>query len=223
MCWSIVRGYGMDEVKRWFYEARVDEAAMNLIRHGFNAIKVPDRLTACSEMLKRIPPTKTVGVGGSVTIRETGILDRLRKQGTTLYDHWDQGLEPGESLKVRRDQLSCDLFLTSANAVTLSGEIVNADGFCNRISSMAFGPKEVIMVVGRNKIVKDVPAALARIKEVAAPMNARRFGLKPPCAQLGRCVDCDSPDRICRGTLILERKPFATEILIVMIQEDLGY
>ncbi|RPJ10742.1 MAG: lactate utilization protein [Deltaproteobacteria bacterium] len=213
----------MDEIRKWFYETRADETVKNLRRHGFDALQVPDRSAACSEILKRIPSSKTVGIGGSVTVREIGILDKLKGQGNTLYDHWKEGLGPVESLKIRKAQQSCDLFLGSSNAVTMAGEIVSVDGFCNRISSMAFGPKEVILAVGRNKIVRDVPAALARIKEVAAPMNARRFGLNSPCVQAGRCVDCDSPERICRGTLILERKPFATEVLVVIVQEELGY
>jgi len=100
---------------------------------------------------------------------------------------------------------------------------VNIDGFCNRIAAMAFGPQEVIIVAGGNKIVKDVPEAISRIRNIAAPMNAKRFGADTPCAKLGRCVDCDSPQRICRGTLILERKPFATNILMMIVQEDLGY
>ncbi len=213
----------MDEIRKWYYETRTAETAKNLIRHGFDVLEVPDRAAACQELLKRIPPTKTVGVGGSVTIREIGIIERLKKQGNAVYDHWESGLDREESMNVRKAQLTCALFLSSSNAVTMTGEIVSMDGFCNRISSMAFGPGEVILVVGRNKIVKDVPAALARIREIAGPMNARRFGADTPCVKVGRCTDCDSPQRICRGTLILEREPFTTNILIIIVQEDLGY
>jgi len=213
----------MDEIRKWFYEARTDETVKNLVKHGFDALKVADRSAACSELLKRMPSDKTVGAGGSVTLRETGILDLLKKQGNTLYDHWEQGLGSDETLRIRKAQQSCDVFLSSANAVTLTGEIVNVDGICNRISSMAFGPKEVIIVAGRNKIVMDVPEAIARIKNIATPMNARRFGADTPCAESGRCMDCNSPQRICRGTLILERKPFATNMLVLIVQEDLGY
>ena len=214
----------MDEVRRWFDEARAEESAKNLMWHGFDVLKVPGRSTACDEMLKRIPPFRTVGVGGSVTIREVGILERLKEQGNTLYDHWTPGLSPEESLKIRKAQQSCDVYLTSANAITLEGEIVNVDGYCNRVSSMTFGCGEVIVIAGKNKLVRDVPEALQRIKNIAAPLNARRFGADTPCAKLGRCVDCDSPGRICRGTLILERRPFATKMLvIIVVHEDLGY
>jgi len=213
----------MDEVKRWFFDLKADEAIRNLTRHGFEAVAVPDRLSACKEMLRRIPRTKTVGVGGSVTIRETGILDKLKEQGNTLYDHWKPGIGIDESLEIRRAALSSDLYLGSSNAVTLAGEIVNIDGFCNRISSMAFGPKEVVIVVGKNKLVKDVPEAIARIKNVAAPLNAKRLGVDTPCVKTGRCMDCDSPQRICIGTLVLERRPIPTNMVVILVQEDLGY
>jgi hypothetical protein len=213
----------MDEIRRWFFEVRADETIKNLIKHEFEAIKVSDRLSAVDEIMKRIPPTKTIGVGGSVTLREIGIIDKLQEQGNVIYDHWKQGLSKEDSLRIRKMQQSSDVFLTSANAVTLNGEIVSIDGFGNRISSMMFGPKEVMIVTGYNKIVRDIPEAMNRIKTLAAPMNAKRFGADTPCARLGKCMDCDSPQRICRGTLIMERRPFATPTLVVIVMEDLGY
>jgi hypothetical protein len=213
----------MNEVRKWFYEIKVAETVKNLIKHGFDAIGLPDRSAACSEILKRIPSTKTVGFGGSMTVREIGLVSLLEKQGNILYDHWKQGLTQEESLRIRRSQQSSDVYITSANAITLSGEIVNIDGACNRISAMGFGPKEVIILAGRNKIVQDVSAGIARIKNEAAPLNARRLGLDLPCAKLGRCVECDSPQRICRGTLILERRPVLTNMLVIVVEEDLGY
>jgi len=213
----------MDEVRKRFYEVKVAEAVKNLIKHGFEAINVPDRSAACAEILRRIPSNKTVGLGGSVTLREIGLISLLEKQGNILYDHWKQGITQEESLRMRRAQQSSDVYITSANAITLSGEIVNIDGACNRTSAMGFGPQEVIILAGRNKIVQDVSAGIARIKNEAAPLNARRLGLDLPCAKLGRCVDCDSPERICRGTLILERRPFHTNMLVIVVEEDLGY
>ena len=213
----------MDEIRRWFFEVRADETIKNLIKHEFEAFRVSDRSAACLEILKRIPAIKTIGLGGSVTLRELGLIEELKARGNVLYDHWNEGISKEESLRTRKAQLSCDLFLSSSNAVTLTGEIVNIDGFCNRISSMAFGPQEVILVVGRNKIVKDVPEAIARIKNIAGPMNAKRFGADTPCAKVGRCMDCDSLQRICRGILILERKPFATKMLVILVGEELGF
>ena len=212
----------MDDSKR-VLKTKMDETVGNLVKHGFEAFGVSDRSTASSEILKRIPATKTVGLGGSVTIRELGLPDALTKRGNLLYDHWKPGLSGEESLRTRRAQLSCDVFISGANAITLNGEIVNVDGFGNRIAATVFGPGEVIIVAGMNKIVRDVPEALRRIKTIAAPMNAKRFGADTPCARLGQCVDCDSPQRICRGMLIMERKPFATPALVVLVMEDLGF
>ena len=213
----------MNEVRKWFYEIKASEAVKNLTKHGFETIKVPDRSVACTEILKRVPSNKTVGLGGSVTLREIGLISLLEKQGNILYDHWKQGITQEESLRIRRAQQSSDVYITSANAITLSGEIVNIDGACNRTSTMGFGPQEVIILAGRNKIVQDVSAGIARIKNEAAPLNARRLGLDLPCAKLGRCVECDSPQRICRGTLILERRPFLTNMLVIVVEEDLGF
>ena len=120
----------------------------NLIKHGFEAIKVSDRSAACNEILKRVPSNKTVGLGGSVTLREIGLISLLEKQGNVIYDHWKQGITQEESLRIRRAQQSSDVYITSANAITLSGEIVNIDGACNRISAMSFGPQEVIILAG---------------------------------------------------------------------------
>ena len=213
----------MDEIRRWFFEVRADETIKNLIKHEFEAIKVSERLSVVEEIMKRIPPTKTVGVGGSITLREIGIIDKLQEQGNVIYDHWKEGLSKEDPITIRKMQQSSDVFLTSANAVTSNGEIVSIDGFGNRISSMMFGPKEVMIVAGYNKIVQDIPEAMNRIKTLAAPMNAKRFGADTPCARLGKCMDCDSPQRICRGTLIMERRPFATPTLVVIVMADLGY
>jgi len=213
----------MDETKEWFYGTRVEEAVQNLVKHGFETIKVSDRSAACNEILKRVPSDKTVGIGGSVSLREIGLISMLEKQGNILYDHWKPGITQEESLRIRRSQQSCDVFITSSNAITVNGELVNIDAICNRVSAMIFGPKEVIIIAGRNKIVEDVPAAISRIKNFVAPMNAKRLGVDVPCAKLGRCVDCNSPNRICRVITIHERKPSLTDVLVILVAEELGY
>ena len=213
----------MDPNKQWWIEERAKKTIDKLVAHDFKAVYVKSKAEAVEEIWKHVTPNQTVGVGGSITIRDLGILERLEAQSHTIFDHWKPGISKEESLKIRKTQQSCDVFLTSANAITLNGEIVNIDGFCNRIAAMTFGPGEVIIVAGKNKIVKDLPEAIARIKDFVAPMNAKRFGADTPCAKTGRCVDCDSPQRICRGTLILERRPFGTDILVMIVMEDLGY
>jgi len=119
--------------------------------------------------------------------------------------------------------LSCDLFLSSSNAVTMNGELVNIDGAGNRVNSITYGPGKVILVSGYNKLVDDVQDAIKRIKNVVTPMNARRLKIDVPCAKTGKCSDCNSPQRMCRAMVILERKPLLTDILVILVGEELGY
>ncbi len=152
-----------------------------------------------------------------------GILERLEAQGNVLYNHWRPGLPKEEVLQIRKAQMTSDLFLSSTNAVTLNGELVNIDGVGNRVNSSVFGPGRVILVAGYNKIVDDVQEAIKRVKNVSAPLNARRLNIDVPCAKMGRCVDCNSPNRICRVIVIHERRPSLTDILIILVGEELGF
>jgi hypothetical protein len=119
--------------------------------------------------------------------------------------------------------MTSDLFLGSVNAVTMNGELVNIDGAGNRVNATVFGPGKVILVAGYNKIVEDVQEAVKRVRNVAAPMNAKRLDVDVPCAKLGKCVDCSSPNRICRVVVIHERRPLLTDMLIILVGEELGY
>jgi len=176
-------------------------------------------------ILKEVPPGAIVGVGGSVTIREMKILEDLRARGHKVLDHWEiprSALE--ESFQMRRAQQVCDVFLTSSNAITQDGQLVNTDGSGNRVNAMTFGPKKAIVVAGVNKIVANLEGALRRIKEIAVPLNCRRLNYSPPCIQAGKCVDCRIPQRVCRITTIIEWKPpFFADYLVILVGENLGY
>ncbi len=212
-----------ENIKRWYLQERAQRAVKALLKNGFDAIYVEDRRKARQEILKLIPEATSIGVGGSMTIREIGVLDDLAKRDHTIYDHWKPGLSPEEILGIRRAHLTCDVFLASCNAVTLEGELVSTDGIGNRVCAMTFGPKKVIIAAGANKVVKDLQAGLRRVKEVAAPHTLKESGLPIPCVQTGVCIDCDSPLRMCRATVILERKPLQTDITVVVIGEELGF
>jgi hypothetical protein len=213
----------MDPIKQWWVEEKAKKAIEKLESHDFKAVFVRDKKEAVEEIWKYITPKTKVGVGGSVTIRELGILERLEAQGNVLYNHWKAGLPKEEVLQIRKAQMTSDLFLSSTNAVTLNGELVNIDGVGNRVNSSVFGPGKVILVAGYNKIVDDVQEAIKRIKNVSAPLNARRLNIDVPCAKTGRCVDCNSPNRICRATVIHERRPSLTDTLIILVGEELGF
>src|SRR4030042_2454797 len=210
----------MDPIKQWWIEEKAKKAIEKLVAHDFKAIYVKTREEAGQEILKHITPKQRIGVGGSLTIRELGILEKLEAQGYTVYDHWKPGLSKERTLEIRRSQMTSDLFLSSANAVTLSGEIVNIDGFGNRVNSTVFGPGKAILVAGYNKIVEDVQEAIKRVKNVVAPLNARRSNIDVPCAKLGRCVDCNSLNRLCRIIMIHERKPVLSDVLVILVGEE---
>lgn len=213
----------MDPIKEWWVVERAKRVIQNLESHDFKALFVKRREEARTEILRQLSPGMRIGVGGSMTLREIGIIELLEKEGYLLYDHWKAGLSKEEVLSIRKSQMRSDLFLASVNAITLNGEIVNIDGIGNRVGSTIFGPGKVILVAGYNKIVESVEEAIRRIKNVAAPLNARRLNLDLPCAKVGRCVDCNSPSRICRVIVIHERRPSLTEILVILVGEELGY
>ena len=213
----------MDQDRAWWIEERMKKAVEKLKSHDFDALYVQSKEGAAGEILKYITPETKVGAAGSVTIRELGILEQLKARGNTVYDHWVPGLSKEESLRIRKSQMTCDLFLGSANAITMHGELVNIDATGNRTNSMVFGPGKVIFVAGYNKLVEDVQEALKRIREVAAPINARRLKMDVPCAKTGKCLDCNAPQRICRVIVIHERKPLMTDMLIILVGEELGY
>jgi len=213
----------MEPIKQWWIEEQVKRAIEKLEAHDFKAIYVKTKEDAVREIWEYIHPNQRIGVGGSHTIRELRILDQLEAKGYILYDHWKPGLSKEEVLEVRKSQMTSDLFLSSVNAITLNGELVNIDFAGNRVNAINYGPGKVILVAGYNKIVEDVQEAIRRIKNVTAPLRARDLNMDVPCAKLGKCVDCNSPNRICRVVMIHERRPFLTDILIILVGEELGF
>ncbi len=213
----------MDPIKQGWVEERAKRAVERLVAHEFKAIYAKTKEEAAQELWKHVTPGQKIGVGGSVTIRDLGILEKLQAQGYTVYDHWKPGLSAERLLEIRKLQMSADLFLSSANAVTLKGELVNIDGIGNRVNSINFGPGKVLLVAGYNKIVEDVHEGIERIKNVSAPLNAKRLNIDVPCAKVGKCLDCNSPNRICRAIVIHERKPALTDILVILVGEELGF
>ncbi len=213
----------MDEFVKAHRKIRLDAALESLQKHGFGAHFFSTKQEAADYVVKAAQDCQSVGIAGTHTVRALGVVPRLEEAGKTMFDHWKMTLGTPEELECRKNQLRADMFLSSANAVTMTGEIVNRDGCGNRTNSMTFGPKKVVLVVGRNKVVADLDAAFARIEETAAPIRALSLSRKTPCTKTGYCMDCDSPERICRVTSIIHRKPVFTDITVVIVDEDLGY
>jgi hypothetical protein len=213
-----------DEAVTWFHRERARKTIEKLTKNGFESMYFERRDQAVQEIMNRIPLGAGVGLGGSVTVRELGLPDLLKARGNTVYDHWQKDLTPDELQRVRKSHLTCDYFLTSSNAVTMDGRLVNTDHSGNRVAAMIFGPGSIIVVAGVNKIVTDVEAGLARIKNYATPLNTHRRNDPTPCAKTTRCNDCAMPHRLCRVTTIIEAIPAASKNFTVMIiGEKLGY
>jgi hypothetical protein len=212
-----------NDYKKWLKENHARECIKNLKKHDFDALFFQDLDTARSFILKKIASYDSFGFGGSDTTRQLDIIDVLKKENKTVYDHWKSGLSAEEDLEIRRKQSQCDCFLSSANAISMTGEIVNVDGIGNRTSAMAFGPRHVMIIAGVNKLTPSLDAAINRIKEIAGPMRAKSLNMKTPCAETGMCNDCNTPQRICRVTTILHRKPMLTELSVILVNENLGY
>ncbi|MFC2060213.1 lactate utilization protein [Chloroflexota bacterium] len=197
----------------------VDTVMKSLKANRFAPVVFVEKAEAVPELvLNMIPAGATVRITGTTTIRQLGLHVQLMKRGTAIFN-MDR---PSELTVDQRRRLPTDVLLASSNAVTLDGKLVNTDGVGNRVAGMIFGPRKVILVIGVNKIVRDVTEAMERIKNTIAPYHAMSMGRKTPCAVDGRCTDCKSPDRICNVTTIIEKKPSDTDIAIVVVGEDLG-
>ncbi len=165
--------------------------------------------------------TGSAGFGGSVTVHGLGLSDALRAQGNAVYKHWDT---PEDMKKVFRGAADADFYVCSTNAITLDGTLVNIDGTGNRVSAIIGGPENVIFIIGKNKLVKTLGAALKRIKTEACPKNARRLSLSTPCPADGICANCDIPQRMCRVTAIIEYPPRMVKAMhLILVDEELGY
>ena len=195
----------------------------SLGKNGFTAVYCRTGEEARDYILAEAVGAESIGFGGSMSVADLGVTEKLQEMGKDLLLHSAPRLTPEERHAIRHRQLTCDLFLAGANAVTLSGCLVNIDATGNRVSSMLFGPRKVIVVAGRNKLVDgDITAAIRRIKEWAAPANARRLNFNTPCAKTGFCCDCNSPERICRITTIIDRKPRQTDLRVLVVNEEMG-
>lgn len=211
------------ELMDWTFEQKCRKAVAALEKNGFTAVYCQTGQKARDYIIKEAADAANVGFGGSLSVAEMQVADLLEKQGREILNHGRPDLSLEEKVAIMRRQLTCDLFLTGTNALTLAGILVNIDASGNRVGSMFFGPKKVIVVAGRNKLVDgDVDAAIKRIKDWASPPNAKRLNYNTPCAKTGFCSDCNSPDRICRITTVIDRKPRLTDVRVLVVNEDLG-
>ncbi|MHB8928050.1 MAG: lactate utilization protein [Bacillota bacterium] len=213
----------LTRIRETYARVRSEQAIKALQRNGFEAAYAATPEEAAQKVFELVPAGASVGVGGSMTARQLGLLRALAERGHKVVHHWLPGLTPAEARRLRLEESVCDVYLTSSNAITLDGKLVNVDGTGNRAGALMYGPGRVIIVAGYNKVVADVDEAVARIKAVAAPMNAIRYNYKTPCALTGVCNDCSSPDRLCRVTAIIERRPNSVRFNVLLVGAELGF
>lgn len=197
----------------------LNQVRKGLEKRGYTVYLFRTAQEARDYLLSAITPHQSVGFGGSMTLKNMGLDQALVERGNSVYWHWTA--EDKED--AQRKAAVADVYLTSANAVTKSGQIINVDGHGNRVAATLHGPGRVIFVVGRNKITENYDEAIDRIKNVVSPANAKRMNLDTPCAKTGRCMDCSSKQRICNVTVVLERRLMGYQMDVILVDEDLGY
>ena len=201
------------------YELLADKIIKGLESRNMTGYYAATREEALAKALEIIPEGSTIGMGGSVSAAEIGLVDAV-KNGNYYFIDRSQYADQREAYLKTCD---ADFFLASVNAMTEDGVLINIDGNSNRVSAIAHGPKHVLFIVGINKVCKDVDSAMKRARNVAAPINAQRFGLSTPCAQTGSCFNCKSPDTICCQFLITRYSRHPGRIHVILVNDNLGF
>jgi L-lactate utilization protein LutB len=217
----------MDKHVDYFWQQRLDHIKQVLESNNFEVHNAANPGEAKRIVLEEILPatrSKHISWGGSKTVLDVGLIPALKDDPALVFvDPFEKNIPMEESLERRRQALLADLFITGSNAVTETGHLVNLDRTGNRIAAMTFGPKFVVILMGRNKIVSDLKQAFCRIKQYAAPLVSMRIKAKTPCALSSYCEDCKSPDRVCNTWNIIEKSYPKGRIKVVLMNDEAGF
>ena len=210
-----------------YWNLKLESVKENLENNNFEVFIAQDakaaKEIAMNEIIQKLD-IKSVSWGGSMSFVSTGLFHELKdKSDIDVLNTFDQSLSKEEMMDKRRQSLMVDLFITGTNALTEAGQLVNLDMMGNRVAAMMWGPKTVLLIIGRNKITGDLEDAMIRIKNYAAPVNTMNLDKKTPCRKTGICHDCSSPDRICNYWTIIEKSFIKNRIKIILVNEDLGF
>ena len=208
--------------KKKFYETAAETLIKNLDKRGMEAYYVDNKDDALKMALRFVTPGSSVSWGGSMSINEIGLIPALKAWDCTVLDRTVPKSEE-EKKEFFGKVAVCDYYFMSTNAITMDGELVNIDGTGNRVASLIFGPSNVVIIAGMNKVADNLESAVDRARNTAAPMNTIRLDRKTPCTQVGRCMDCMSPDCICNQFVVTRRSAPAGRIKIILVGEELGY
>lgn len=213
------------DYKQASYRLQAEQVIKNFKKRGIEGLFCQSAALAVEEICRMIPAGSLVGLGGSETILESGLVAALRQMDIRLLDRYKDGVSKEEVNEMRRRGLAADIFICSSNAVTADGKLVNIDGTGNRVAAMIFGPAKVIVLAGMNKVTPDLDTAIARVKNTAAPANSLRVGVETPCSKTGFCQDphCHPPRRICCQLVVTEASMTPGRVTVVLVGEALGY
>ncbi|HBI93161.1 MAG TPA: lactate utilization protein [Terrisporobacter glycolicus] len=213
----------MNECVQWVNEKKIEKTINNLQKNnikGYYAKSNEEVINIIKDIAKE---GEMVSVGGSMTLFETKVIDLLRSGRYNFLDRYEENLTPADMKEIYRKSFYADTYFSSTNAITEEGEIFNVDGNGNRVAAMLYGPDKVVLVVGVNKIVKNIDEALNRNKNISGPANAKRLNTATPCAKVGYCMDCKSDDRICCEYTIIKRQRTKNRMYVIFINDVLGF
>lgn len=211
----------MTEMQKMYYEKRGQILVKNLKNRHFDAYYCATKEEALAKALELIPEGATVGWGGVMSAHQIGLVKALNEGNYNAIDR-DRCNTPEEKLQAAKDSMFADVFLTSANGLSLDGQMVNIDGAGNRVAAIVYGPKEILVIAGMNKVTDTLEDAVTRARTVAAPMNQQRFQLNNPCTATGTCADCKSETCICNQILITRHCRPVGRIKFILVGEELG-
>lgn len=212
----------MVDPKQNYYDKRGAILIKNLKSRHFDAFYCPDRASALTKALELIPKGASVGWGGALSAQQIGLMDAVSRGDYVALDR-EKCQNQAEREALQKKTMTCDVFLTGANAISLDGQMVNIDGNGNRVSAIIYGPETVIVVAGMNKVESCLETAIDRARNVAAPMNKQRFGGTTPCMTTGSCGDCKTDDCICNHIVITRGSRVPGRIKFLLVGEELGF
>ena len=213
----------MDNNLKWVNEQKILRTIAALNRNNMNGYLVNTREELIEKIENLVKENDTVSCGGSMSLLETGVIEHLRSGRYNFLDRDKDGLSREEIKEIYRESFYADAYFASSNAVTEDGKLYNVDGNGNRVAAMLFGPEKVILIVGVNKIVKDIEEAVKRNREISAPTNAKRLNRNTPCAKTGYCMDCNSNEKVCREFTVISSQLNKDRIHVIFINENIGY
>lgn len=213
----------MNKNVQWVNEKRIGRVINNLEKNNIKGYHVKNNDELISIIKDIAKEGEMVSVGGSMTLFETKVIDLLRSGRYNFLDRYEENLTPADIKDIFRKSFYADTYFSSVNAITEEGEIFNVDGNGNRVAAMLYGPDKVILVVGINKIVKNIDDAIKHNKDISGPANAKRLNKSTPCTKVGYCMDCKSDDRICCEYTVIKKQRETNRMHVIFIDDVLGF